>query len=201
MTTRNPRDPTAASLPALIRRIAAKDGDALRSLYELTAPKLLNIALRMLGRRDWAEDVLQDAFINIWRFASQYDTATATPMAWITVIVRNRTLDYLRQQKALVASAGIEWSTKLDDELAADVPGPFELAVGNQQARRLAAGLTRLEVSQRRAVTLAYLCDLTHAEVAEVMNVPLGTVKTWIRRGTQQLKFELADLPVVVPDH
>jgi RNA polymerase sigma-70 factor (ECF subfamily) len=98
-------DPNGDILAPLIERIAIHDTAALRELYELTSPRLFGQVIRMLGRREWAEEVLQEAFINIWRFASDYRQSVSAPMAWMVAIVRHRALDYLRQRKAFAADA------------------------------------------------------------------------------------------------
>jgi RNA polymerase sigma-70 factor, ECF subfamily len=183
---------TTALLATLIERIARHDASALRTLYELVSPRMFRIAIRILGRRDWAEDVLQESFVNIWRFAGQYRQEVSPPMAWMTTIVRNRTFDFYRQQATSGARAEIALSDA-DSEIASDMDGPFERLLSSEEARQLASSISNLDVSQRRAVTLAYLCELSHAQVAEAMNAPIGTVKSWIRRGTENLKFVLVD--------
>ncbi|QIE29741.1 RNA polymerase sigma factor [Caballeronia sp. SBC2] len=193
MTTQ-PRDkPTVAVLVQLLERIAVHDAAALRLLYDLTSPRLFSLAIRTLRRREWAEEVLQEAYINIWRFAAQYKTSASPPMVWMTVIVRNRAFGYLRQRKAF-ASREAEWSEMLDDVLATDMPDPLELVLLSHKARQLATCMGRLDANQRRALELAYFCDLSHNEVAAAMNAPLGTVKGWIRRGTENLKISLEAL-------
>lgn len=177
-------DLTPDALAALLGRIAREDAPALRELYELTSSKLFGLALRILVKREWAEEVLQDSFINIWRFAADYRQNLAAPMTWMAAIVRNRALDHLRR----VRSVETEWSEALDDLLPAPGPGPAELTLMSQQARQLALCMERLDANQRQAVSLAYLRDQSHSEVAESLKVPLGTVKSWIRRGLEKLK-------------
>ena len=139
-------------------------------------------------KREWAEEVLQDAFVNIWRYAGDYRAGLSAPMTWMASIVRNRALDYLRRQKAHGASAETQWSEALDDILPGNEADPSEQTLMSQEARHLRICMERLEASQRQAVALAYLRDQSHSEVAEVMKVPLGTVKSWIRRGLEKLK-------------
>jgi RNA polymerase sigma-70 factor, ECF subfamily len=190
MPTKCTSDPTGAVLVQLIERVAVQDNAALRMLYELTAPNLLAVALRILRRREFAEEVLQEAFVNVWRFASKYNNSVSAPMVWMAVIVRNRTYDYLRRRKAL-AGREIEWSDMFDDLLVTEAPDPYELAVSHENARHLSICINRLDVNERRALELAYFYDMTHREVAEEMHAPLGTVKAWIRRGTETLKISL----------
>jgi RNA polymerase sigma-70 factor (ECF subfamily) len=186
-----PNEPTPAVLAALLARVAMQDARALRTLYELTSAKLFGVALRILVRREWAEEALQESFVNIWRYAGDYREALAAPLTWMTAIVRNRALDCLRRQKA-VASDGsalvTEWSDSLDEVLAGDERDPADSALLSEQAKQLSLCLSRLDASQRQAVALAYLRDQSHSEIAEQLAVPLGTVKSWVRRGLEKLK-------------
>lgn len=194
MTTTLPHDPTPDTLVQLLDRVASEDAAALRALYDLTSSKLFGLALRILVKREWAEEVLQDAFVNIWRYAGDYKAGLSAPMTWMAAIVRNRALDYLRRQKANGASAETEWSDALDDTLPANEADPSEQMLMSQEARQLAICMGRLEANQRQAVALAYLRDQSHSEVADVLKVPLGTVKSWIRRGLEKLKTCLGGL-------
>ena len=180
--------PTDAELMHLLDRIAAHDEAALKTLYEQTSSKLFGLALRVLGHRDWAEDVLQEAFITIWRVAGDYRASLSPPMAWMGLIVRSRALDLLRRRSAGRAHLTHE----LDDEMAhgieGDSPNPMDTTQASEQAFALHQCLGRLENKQREVVSLAYLRDLSHGELAEQLRLPLGTVKTWIRRGLDQLR-------------
>jgi RNA polymerase sigma-70 factor (ECF subfamily) len=182
--TANPRELTPETLAALLERIAKEDAAALRELYDLAAPKLFGLALRILSRHEWAEEVLQDSFVNIWRFAGDYRRGLSAPMTWMSAIVRNRALDHLRR----VDTQETEWSDALDDLLATGDAGPEALSAVSMQARLLDGCMQQLEPAQRQAVALAYLRDQSHSEIAETLSVPLGTVKSWIRRGLSKLK-------------
>ncbi|WP_168793042.1 RNA polymerase sigma factor [Paraburkholderia aromaticivorans] len=194
MTTQLSNDPIEDTLAHLLGRIAVRDATALRQLYDLTSLRLYGLAIHTVGRREWAEEVLQEAFINIWRFATGYSQTVSPPMAWMAVIVRNRALDHLRQRRAFGACAEIAWNEALDDCLTTSAPEPSEHVLSNQMAQQLSACLGQLETNQRRAITLAYFCDFTYSEVAVSMGAPLGTVKGWIRRGTEKLKIEMEAL-------
>lgn len=187
-----PNEPTPPVLAALLARVAAQDAAALRTLYELTSAKLFGVALRILVRREWAEEALQESFVNIWRYAGEYREALAAPLTWMAAIVRNRALDCLRRQRA-VASDGssltTEWSDTLDEVIAGDERDPADSALLSEQAKQLALCLSRLDASQRQAVALAYIRDQSHSEIAEQLSVPLGTVKSWVRRGLEKLKI------------
>ncbi|WP_439670951.1 sigma-70 family RNA polymerase sigma factor [Cupriavidus necator] len=180
--------PGAERLAALLQAVAIGDRQALRGLYDLTATKLFGLALRITGRRDWAEDVVQESFVSIWHHAGDYRPHLAAPMTWMTAIVRNRALDCLRRATAARAGQTVELDEDLGEWLADDSAGPAELADASQQARALNRCLQRLEQPQRQAIMLAYLQDLSHAELATRLRAPLGTVKSWIRRGLERLR-------------
>ncbi len=161
---------------------------ALRALYDRTSSKLYGVALRVVGNREWAEDVLQEAYLNIWRIAGDYRVTLSPPMAWMGVIVRSRALDFLRRRQAERADAALELDDAMAETLPSDTPTQSDLMLASQQARALHDCLGGLEARQREVVSLAYLRDLSHSELAEQLKIPLGTVKTWIRRGLEQLR-------------
>jgi RNA polymerase sigma-70 factor (ECF subfamily) len=184
-------------LVSLIDRIALRAGPvalpgdaeaALRELYDLTSSKLYGVALRVVSNRDWAEDVLQEAYLNIWRIAADYRASLSPPMAWMGVIVRSRALDFLRRRASERADAGLELDDTISETVAGDAADPLDTSQASQQARALYDCLGRLEARHREVVSLAYLRDLSHSELASQLKLPLGTVKTWIRRGLDQLR-------------
>jgi RNA polymerase sigma-70 factor (ECF subfamily) len=186
-----------ATMIALIHRIALRDERsasvadaelALRELYELSAAKLYGLALRVLGNREHAEDVLQEAFLNVWRIADQYRAPLSPPMAWLGLIVRSRALDFLRQR----GTARVDEAQSLDetvlDTVASDATSPLDATQASEQAWALHECLRKLEARQREVISLAYLRDLSHAELSAQLRLPLGTVKSWIRRGLDVLR-------------
>ena len=175
-------------LIALIDRVALADESALRELYELTSSKLYGVAVRVVSNRSWAEDVLQEAFINIWRIAGDYKATLSPPMAWLCLIVRSRGPDFLRRRNSDRADAVQELDDVLSDTLEGDSANPMDTALAGEQAWALHQCLSQLGNKQREVVSLAYLRDLSHGELAEQLKLPLGTVKTWIRRGLEQLR-------------
>ena len=185
--TSSPPEPTPDVLAALLERVGGEDAAALRSLYDLTSSKLFGVALRILVKREWAEEALQDAFVNIWRYAGDYRESLAAPMTWMATIVRNRALDCLRRHKTGTAWQ-TEWSETLDEVLAGTDPDPADTALLSEEARQLAICMARLDANQRQAIALAYLRDQSHTEIAQSLRVPLGTVKSWVRRGLEKLK-------------
>ncbi len=184
-------------LISLIDRVAARHGAsirqvggeaALRELYDQTSAKLYGVALRVVGNREWAEDVLQDAYLNIWRIAGDYRASLSPPMAWMGVIVRSRALDFLRRRASVRVDAALPLDDAIAETVAGDSPDPMDTSQASQQAWALHECLRKLEARQREVVSLAYLRDLSHSELAAQLKLPLGTVKTWIRRGLDQLR-------------
>ncbi|MEZ5706056.1 MAG: sigma-70 family RNA polymerase sigma factor [Burkholderiaceae bacterium] len=179
-------------LIALIDRVAQRDESALKALYDLTSGKLYGLSMRVVRNNEWAEDALQDTFLQIWRNAPDYRASLSPPMAWLGLIVRSRSLDLLRRQKAARDHLTEELDDNLAETLAGDAPNPMDTSLASQQAWALHQCLGKLENKQREVVSLAYLRDLSHGELAEQLKLPLGTVKTWIRRGLDQLRNCLA---------
>jgi RNA polymerase sigma factor (sigma-70 family) len=175
-------------LIALIERVAAKDEAALRELYDKTSSKLYGLALRVVSSRDHAEDVLQETYMNIWRIAGDYRASLSPPMAWMGIIVRSRALDFLRRRASERADTSLELDDILSESLAGDAANPADIAQASEMAWALNECLRKLEAKHREVVSLAYLRDLSHGELAQRLKLPLGTVKTWIRRGLEQLR-------------
>lgn len=172
----------------LLNRVAMADESALRELYELTSSKLYGVAVRVVVNREWAEDVLQEAFINIWRIAGDYKNTLSPPMAWMGLVVRSRGLDFLRRRTSERVDKMQELDDVIADTVAGDSPNPMDTALASEQAKALHQCLNQLDLKQREIVSLAYLRDLSHGELAAQLKLPLGTVKTWIRRGLEQLR-------------
>ncbi len=175
---------TPATLARWISAVALGDQDAYRRLYDATSPKLFGVALRILREESRAEDVLQDSFVNVWNGAASYNASLSAPMTWMVTIVRNRALDYIRR----LDHRTVELDEDLEAVLESGQPGPAELAGRGQDAVALQRCLKRLDAGQRQAVAFAYFQGLTHSELAATLRVPIGTVKTWIRRGLEKMR-------------
>ena len=174
----------SAALEALLAATADGDRAAFAALYRHASPQLLTLAVRILRRREMAEEVLQEAFISIWRHADDFRPEKGSPMAWMATIVRNRALDRRRRARPEVA---------LDEDASASqwadpAPDPLAQALISDEARRLGHCLDELEDGPRRAITLAYYDGYTHEELVARLDAPLGTIKSWIRRGLLRLK-------------
>jgi RNA polymerase sigma factor (sigma-70 family) len=161
---------------------------ALRELYDATSTKLYGLAVKVTGNRQWAEDVLQEAFLHIWRSAGDYRATLSPPMAWMGMIVRSRALDFLRRRTSERADSVQELDDVISETVAGDTPNPMDTTQASEQAWALHECMRKLEARQREVLSLAYLRDLSHSELAEQLKLPLGTVKTWIRRGLDQLR-------------
>lgn len=169
----------------LMARCALRDQRAFAQLYRLTSAKLYAVAVRILRRDDWAEDVLQESFVNIWNHVGEYSSSKSAPMTWMTAIVRNRALDWLRRPNL---EHGREDYELLVNEVADEAHGPEALLALVRDAGALAECLQELPGRQRQCIALAYVHGLSHGELAQHLREPLGTVKTWIRRGLDRLK-------------
>jgi RNA polymerase sigma factor (sigma-70 family) len=182
-------------LISLLERVSLQDQQALRRLYDLSCSRLYGLALRIVGRTEWAEDVLQEAFLTVWKSAPEYKAGLSPPLAWMGLIVRSRALDLLRRQKTQRDEAKtIELGAELTESLAGEAVDPVTEAMLSQEAFTLRQCLSRLEQRQKTVISLAYLRDLSHAELAASLELPLGTVKTWIRRGLEQLRLCMSRL-------
>lgn len=175
-------------LARLLSRVAMRDQAAFRALYQATSAHLLGLAYGILDRPDRAEDVLQEAFMNVWNGAAGYNPAVATPMTWLINIVRNKAIDKLRVGKAERAS-----TVALDDEAyaIADEPErePQRLMQASLERAKVDTCMAQLGASQRQAIALAYYKGLVHTEIASALDAPLGTVKAWVRRGMDRLRM------------
>jgi RNA polymerase sigma factor (sigma-70 family) len=183
---------TDQMLIQLIEKVAERDQSALKQLYEMSSPRLYGLALRVVSRPELAEDVLQDSFLNIWRIAPDYRRSLSPPMAWLGLIVRSRALDLLRRRASERADDGDSLEDIHHETIAGQTVDPMDSTDLGQQASALRQCLSRLDSNQREVVSLAYLRDLSHAELAAQLQLPLGTVKTWIRRGLAQLRACMA---------
>ena len=184
-------------LSRLLARAGLGDRAAFAALYEQTSAHLLGVVLRIHRDRAQAEDILQEVYVNVWRAAQSFDAAQSQPLTWLTSIARNRAIDSLRRtntQPRLQTNFSSPFSdndsedSDVYDTVASDAPGPLDLLSRASDARALASCMDGLSAQQRQSVALAFFDGLSHAEVADNMRQPLGTVKSWVRRALMSLK-------------
>lgn len=183
-TKTNSPEALRAEMISLLAACTLKDQQAFTKLYDLTSAKLYGVILRILVRDEWAQDCLQEAFIKVWNNAESYRPDLAAPMTWMATIARNQALDLLRRKRREIS---LEEATWLPEEADSD-PLPLDRLQHGDDAKRLAECLEGLKPQQRQTIALAYFKGLTHEQLATHMESPLGTIKTWIRRGLEQLK-------------
>ena len=190
--------PTEESLPELLSRVALRDRAAFERLYRATSAHLYAVSFRILRNEGRADEVLQEAFMNIWHNAISYNATLATPMTWMINIVRNKAIDTLRSGRSEQASTG-----ELDDEalnVAADARHePQRLLDDSLTKGRIDDCMQGLGAQQRQALALAYYNGMVHTDIAKALSAPLGTAKGWVRRGLDQLRSCLEAAGVTGP--
>lgn len=180
-------------LADLLARSGLGDRTAFAELYRLTASPLLGVVLRIQPDRGVAEEVLQEVYVNVWRHAGSFSAAQSQPMTWLTSIARNRAIDSQRRAQAQPqtvsdsADADDDEDTLLDRQAdpRGDAAALLEQAA---EARSLQTCMQDLSAAQRQCISLSFYSGLTHAELAEHLQQPLGTVKSWVRRALLSLK-------------
>lgn len=173
---------TRADIEDMIHRIALHDRSAFEGLYSATSAKLFGVILRVLKDRAAAEDVLQEVYLRLWQGGAEtFATGRASPISWLVTIARNRAIDRLRRLKP---------SRPLDDapEIADPALGPEDLTIAASERARIDACLGELKPDRAAAVRGAYLDGETYADLAKRHDVPLNTMRTWLRRSLMSLK-------------
>lgn len=181
--------PDSDELSHLLAATGRGDRAAFARLYHICAPHLYGLLLRMLRQREWAEEALQDCFIRVWQRADSYEPARGEPLAWLSTVARYRALDLLRMRRP-------EGEMPADSDQDSGSAGlatpesedPLALVTTGEGVDRLGECLKRLPREQRLAVLMAYYHGYTHGELAQALQAPLGTVKSWVRRGLQHLR-------------
>lgn len=174
---------------AALARMARGEGDAVAELYDRHARPIYSLALRILGDSTEAEDVVQDVFSQAWRQASTYSASRGAVAAWLLTLTRSRAIDRLRARRARPAGVSDD---RVADKLTDAGPAADSQVLSSEQVARVRAALDELPLLQRAAIELAYFEGLTHAEIADRLEQPLGTVKTRIRLGMLRLRDALA---------
>jgi RNA polymerase sigma-70 factor (ECF subfamily) len=172
----------ADELRQLLAQCSLGNRRAFESLYRKVSGHLFAVALRCMGHRDLAEDVVQEAFVRIWNSASQYDATLSAPMTWMVSITRNKAIDQLRKHR----------EEPLTDEQAQalfdQAPSAHAQMESQRDAKALQRCLDTLDGMQRRSIITAYFHGASHGDLVTQLGAPLGTVKSWIRRGMDRLR-------------
>ena len=184
----------------LLRATAHGDAMAFKALYDRSAPRLHAVALTMMRDSELAEDVLQDAFVQIWHRAGDYHADRGSVLAWMTTIVRYRGIDLLRRRRQASQAAG-SGQVSIDpaamdnireggtgSELGSGQPGPLARAMSSEVNSLLRDCIKRLSSKQRHSIALAFFRGLTHQELADALAEPIGTIKSRLRRSLKRLK-------------
>lgn len=179
-----PVDDDALMQECLVR-MRAQDQVGLATLYDLSASRVYGVAIRIVRREDLAEEVVSDVFVQAWRDVARYDTSRGRVIAWLLIMARTRALDCLRRQ-----DEAFSHPTPYDlvAEPENDRPGPEDILTATREGEALHEALTRLTPLQRQLVSLAFFRGLSHSEIADETNIPLGSVKTHIRRALAMLR-------------
>jgi len=178
-----PAQPIDAEAAELLKAIAGRDRGAFRRLYDAEAARLFAIALRVVRDRAAAADAVQEGFIQIWQNAARFDPAAGSARAWIATIVRYRALDLARARGREVLEP-----EPVSPDRATEEPDILDLLHAREQHRRLADCLGALAEKNRRMIVLAFVDGYSHGQIAGRLELPLGTVKAWIRRGLTALR-------------
>ncbi|HTS17480.1 MAG TPA: sigma-70 family RNA polymerase sigma factor [Verrucomicrobiae bacterium] len=173
---------------ALLRAVAARDKDALQQLYTRHSAVLFALALKVLSDRAEAEDVLQEAFVQVWKTAGSFDEGRGKPIGWLIMLTRSRAIDRLRSRKT---------RTRVVESMANEAPPgaesttPSDAAAASETQQTVRDALKTLPAEQRTPIEMAYFGGLTQFEIAQQLSQPLGTVKTRMRNGMMRLREQL----------
>ncbi len=178
---------SAAELAGLLARVAVRDREAFAAVYQATSSKLWGVVLRIVPRRDVAEDVLQEVYVRIWQRAASFDPGKASPITWMATVARNCAIDEIRRRRP----ASIEDTPEVL-EVPDTGPDPLEGTQLSEELARLKQCLEGLEPERRDMVLLAYYSGLSREELAQRFAAPVNTIKTWLHRSLAQLRKCLA---------
>ncbi len=186
--TADPPETEPQILASLLAASAGGDSRAFHDLYLATASRLYGLTLRIVQRRDLAEEIVQESFVAIWQRAADFAPEKGSALGWMSTITRHRAIDRLRRGRPERLAADIAEAADLPDP----GPSPFQSAVASAERRALERCLELLDATQKRSILLAFYEGLSHEDIAARLGAPLGTVKSWIRRGLFRIKGCLA---------
>jgi RNA polymerase sigma factor (sigma-70 family) len=170
-------------LDRLLQNTSRNDQAAFAELYKRTSSKLFGVCLRMLRDRAEAEEVLQEIYTTVWRRAASFDATRASAITWLVTLSRNKAIDRLRLRREELMDDPEDLDVAVDEQ-----PSPAANAEASQEYRRLERCLDELEPQQQSSVREAFFSGATYSELAKRCKVPLGTMKSWIRRSLIQLR-------------
>jgi len=173
---------TQAELVWLLAAIAKGDQAALERLYGATRAKLYGVLLRILGRPELADNVMQETYLKVWKMAAQFDPTIASPITWMVAIARNRAIDIVRQR----GDMSIE-EAPVTVAAAAEAPPPLARREMTEELRRLLSCLGKLDPEKQRIVLLAYYSGWSREQLAQKLDIPMNTIKNWLRRSVLEI--------------
>ncbi len=185
-----PENSSALEEIGLLARTGVGDREAFRELYARYSVPLYSLAVRLVGDTGDAEELLQDAFVKIWRNAAAYDPRLSRPFTWAVTITRRLCIDYLRKRRRRPTAVPLPEEGRASPEVAAS-ENVRRASEAQEDSARLAGALAEIPPDQRRALELALYSELTHVEIAQRLAQPVGTIKSWIRRGLLDLRSTL----------
>ncbi|MEP6572044.1 MAG: sigma-70 family RNA polymerase sigma factor [Gemmatimonadota bacterium] len=177
----------------LIRRAAARDESAIGTLYDRYGQVVYAVAFRVVGQRADAEEIVMEAFAQVWRDAERFEVGRGSCVAWLTMIARSRALDFVRsqQRRTRITTAAGQDDPDSGPAMSNWRSSPSDAVEQSERKQKVEAALGNLSEPQRRAIELAYFEGLSQSEIAERLQEPLGTVKTRVRLGMQKLRDAL----------
>ncbi|MEM9777371.1 MAG: sigma-70 family RNA polymerase sigma factor [Chloroflexota bacterium] len=178
----------------LLQRIVAQDEAALRQLMDRYKNRLMGVAFKVLYSRELAEEVVMDVFVRVWERGSTFKPDRGNVRGWLMQMTRNRSIDYLRKVGRRVDDEAVGWTDVHDNVIPASGDDPEKSAQHGYLAKEVRAALAELSEEQQRVLSLAYFGGMSNSEIAAETGIPLGTVKTRIRRGMLKLKESLGTL-------
>ena len=174
---------TQAELVWLLAAVAKGDQAAFERLYSATRAKLYGVLLRILGKPELADDVMQETYLKVWRMAGKFDPTIASPITWMVAIARNRAIDIVRKK----GDVSVE-ETPEAMGVAADTPAPLARREMTEELRRLLSCLGKLDPEKQRIVLLAYYSGWSREQLAQKLDIPVNTIKTWLRRSLLDIR-------------
>jgi len=174
---------TQAELVGLLAAVAERDAAAFERLYNATRAKLYGVLLRILGRPELADEVMQETYLKVWNMADRFDPTVASPITWMVAMARNRAIDIVRKKG----------ETSIEDEpdalnVSADSPPPLARREMTEELKRLLGCLGKLDPEKQRIVLLAYYSGWSRDQLAKKLDIPVNTIKTWLRRSLIEIR-------------